>query len=161
MLLLLSCRGLESGRGSRTILLRHYRRFQLFCRLHRNAFKDPIMPAVIGVIILIQSTSLYVLVTSNHEITFAVLGVFSIVAIDCLIVIHCFFKIMSYPYTRSMESIILARRKIRNFSRWEVKFIKSFYPLKVEMGNATFFDRMTSLVIWKVSTDILITLLLM
>lgn len=157
----MSCRGLQSGNRNRTILLRQYRRFQLLSRLHNNVFKDPIMPAVIMVIILIQSTSLYVLVTLGTEITLAILGLFFVVAIDCFIVIQCFFKIMSYPYTRSVKVMKLARKGIINCSKWEVKFIKSCYQLKVGMGNDTFFDRMTSLIIWKTSTDILITFLLM
>lgn len=158
---ILSCSKLKSGGAGRSVLLRHYRRFKLLSRLHKNAWKDPVMPFVIGVITVIESTSLYVLIASHHELTLAVLGLFSIVAIDCLIVIHCFFKIMSYPYTRSVELVQIARRGIKNCSRWEVRFVKSWHPLTVEMGNNTFFDRMTSLTIWKMSTDILITFLLM
>jgi hypothetical protein len=42
-----------------------------------------------------------------------------------------------------------------------VRFLRSCSPLKLSMGDGTFFDRLTSLVIWEVCVGLLVNLLVM
>ncbi|OXA45915.1 hypothetical protein Fcan01_18990 [Folsomia candida] len=137
------------------------RKFQLLSRLLNNAWRDPAMPFVVGGILVLNSTSLYVVLSSSEKIPLPVFAIYSVGAVDTFVMIQHLFKIVSYPYTRSVDFINAARRGLKKASRWEVKYIVSCFPLKVHMGNGTFFDRSTSLVACSTALDLLVTFLLL
>ncbi|OXA45913.1 Cytochrome c biogenesis protein CcsA [Folsomia candida] len=154
-------RYLDQEKSFRMILLVQYRKLQLLSRLLNNAWRDPAMPFVVGGILVLNSTSLYVVLSSSEKIPLPVLAIYSVGAVDTLVMIQHLFKIVSYPYTRSVDFINAARRGLKKASRWEVKYIVSCFPLKVHMGNGTFFDRSTSLVVCNTALDLLVTFLLL
>ncbi|XP_035716563.1 uncharacterized protein LOC118439397 [Folsomia candida] len=154
-------RYLDQEKSFRMILLVQYRKLQLLSRLLNNAWRDPAMPFVVGGILVLNSTSLYVVLSSSEKIPLPVLAIYSVGAVDTFVMIQHLFKIVSYPYTRSVDFINAARRGLKKASRWEVKYIVSCFPLKVHMGNGTFFDRSTSLVACSTALDLLVTFLLL
>ncbi|OXA45975.1 hypothetical protein Fcan01_19339 [Folsomia candida] len=154
-------RDLESEKCYPRTSLLQYRKLQILSRLHKNAWIDPAVPFVVGGAILTTSTCFYVILTSSDQVPLPILALFSIVAVDCIVIIQFLFKIFSFPYTKSVDLINVARRGIQKVSRWEMKYIMSCAPLKVWLGNETFFDRSTSLSIFKIALDLLVTLLLL
>lgn len=83
------------------------------------------------------------------------------VVIDLFILIQFLFKIMCYPFTHSVEFIMQLGRTVKNKGdKMSLKILKSCSPLKVELGMYAVFDRLTSLMIWRLVIDVAITFLL-
>lgn len=135
-----------------------YRILQLVSTNHNNAWTQPSMPVGIGGIVVAETVSLYILVTSHDQIPFLVLLIFIIIAVDCMCM-YVVFKIASYPYTKSCQFIEFMKTK--DGTKWIKRFMSSCPPSRLTMGDGTFFDRLTAFVVWKKSMDFLITLLLM
>ncbi|OXA40326.1 hypothetical protein Fcan01_24984 [Folsomia candida] len=136
-----------------------YRILNLLTIYRNNAWCLPSMPVVIGGVIAADTVSLYILVTSYDQVPLLILILFSIICLDCMIIIHVVFNILSKPYTTSCDFIEFM--KSRNGTKWVKRFMRSCQPSKLTMGDGTFFDRLTSFVIWQKGIDYLITLLLM
>lgn len=136
-----------------------YRILQLLSTYQNNAWCQPSMQLCIGGIVVCETVSLYILVTSYHRIPLSVLFVFIICALDCGIVIQVIFNILSYPYTKSCDFI--DSMKSVDGTKWVKYFMRSCQPSKLSMGDGGFFDRLTSFVLWQLSINNLITLVLM
>ncbi|OXA38643.1 hypothetical protein Fcan01_26586 [Folsomia candida] len=136
-----------------------YRVLQLISTYHDNTWCQPSVPVTLGGISVAETVSLYVLVTSHDRFPIIILLMFLMVALDCFVVIHSVCKIVAKPYSKSCNFIEFM--KIRNLSKWVKYFMRSCRPSKFSMGDGTFFDRLTSFVLWQKCIDLLITLLLM
>lgn len=117
------------------------------------------MAILAGVITLCESISLYLVISWTKGVPLPVLILFSIIAFDFFLVIHGIFKIVSYPYIKSLGFIDLV--KDGRYTTADLCFIKSCPPSKLSLGDGGFFDKLTSFVIWKKCIDYLITFLLM
>lgn len=72
-------------------------------------------------------------------------------------VIHYYFKLVSYPDIKS--------DKLRNTwkqkkDKWVRAYLRSCHPIKLSLGDGTFFDKMTSLKIWQFCIETLVDILL-
>lgn len=137
-----------------------YRTIQVLNRLLDITWQNPLVSFLIFVMTLAEAVALFILITSLARLPFPVLAFFTILGIDMLIAIQVLFKVVSYPYTTSCQFLELGKRQKRK-SRWLVRFLRSCPPCKVSMGDGHFFDRKTSLVIWKSCIDMLVTFLLL
>ncbi|OXA46206.1 hypothetical protein Fcan01_19286 [Folsomia candida] len=136
-----------------------YRILTLLTTYQNNGWCQPSMPLAIGGVIAADTVSHYILITSYDKIPLSILFLFVIIALDCVILIHVMFNMLGKPYTTSCDFIEFM--KSRNGPKWVKRFMRSCHPSKLTMGDGTFFDRSTSLVIWQKGIDYLITLLLM
>lgn len=136
-----------------------YRTLQMLSNFQNLVFAPPSMAVFVGAITLCESSILYLLVTSGNIVPFPVFVLFSIAAVDYLIIMLGIFKIISNPYVKSVKFLKLLG--IKKVGKWEVRFIKSCPPSKIMLGNGKFFDQLTSIIIWQKCVDFLITLLLL
>lgn len=136
-----------------------YRIVQSVSNLQESVLRKPFMSMIIGGVMLAEITSLFLVISSIHELPLAVAMFFMALAIDFFVVIHVMFKSLCRPYLASVEFVKRAQRK-RN-GKWLNKYLKSCTPLKLSMGGGCFFDRLTSFVIWKLCVDQVVNLLVM
>ncbi|XP_035702502.1 uncharacterized protein LOC118434004 [Folsomia candida] len=135
-----------------------YRLCQYMSGLWNFVLRTPCMPICVAGTIFCQVISLYIVIGSNNLPIMIIMGA-GVLGVDMFILIHVVFRIFSIPYLVSTE--FLKSKFINSRSKWLKRFFNSCAPLKVSGGNGIFFDRMTSLEIWKVCVDQLVTLLLM
>lgn len=101
--------------------------------------------------------SLYTLISSLQELPIPVTAFFVIILFEFVVVIHFMFKMLADPYLRSLDFV--REMKGRRNGKWFKRFLKSCAPLKLAMGGGSYFDRLTSLVIWGHCVDMVVTLL--
>jgi hypothetical protein len=114
----------------------------------------------VGGTMMAEIASLYVLITSSHQLPLPAALFFLVVAIDFAIFIHVIFKSLCRPYLASV-AFLKHVGKLGKRDKYLVRFLRSCSPLKLSMGDGTFFDRLTSLVIWEVCVGLLVNLLVM
>lgn len=156
-----SCLNLHyrNWKADKSIGLEEYRTLRLLSNFHNFVFAYPAMAILVGGVTLCTSIAFYLLITSAHVVPLPVLILFSIIAFDFFFAVHGVFKIVSYPYTKSLDFFQLV--KVGNYTKYELRYIKSCPPSKLSLGNGGFFDRLTSLVIWQKCIDYVIMFLLM
>lgn len=133
---------------------------EVLTRMLNDIWKYPMMPITIFAILVAEAVALYVLLTSIALLPISLIAVFSFVAIDFFIMIHFIFKILSYPFTKSNQYLQTIQR-VKKPTKWLNRFIRSCSPAMISMGDGTFLDECTSLVIWKLCIDLLVTFLLL
>lgn len=150
-----NCRHLKT-KG--VLSVRGYRTIQLLIWLQNSVWRNGGMTICVGGIIQAESVALYILLTSVKRLTIFVIILFIIIAFDIVIVIYIVFKIMSRPYIKSRKLLHFMRHGTRwRFNAWLKRFSKSCPPLKLCNGGGKFFDRMSTILIWQSSVDLLIT----
>ncbi|XP_035716515.1 uncharacterized protein LOC118439372 [Folsomia candida] len=153
-------RGVLTDKNSTRIT--DYRTVQWLSNLRNCAFEYPSLVQMVGGIIVGETASLYVLLTSTKILPLPVLAFFVIVAVDLFVVIHVIFHSLSDLFEVSVGFLdeMKLYHKFGN-RKWFKKFLKSCPPLKLTIGDGQYFDRMTALGIWQYCVDQLITLLYM
>lgn len=136
-----------------------YRTLQLLSNFHNFVFTSPSMAIVAFSCTLCESFALFLIITSSRIVPLPVLTLFCLVVVDFGIVIQAVFKILSYPYVKSVEFIGLV--EMARYSKSEHRFIQSCPPFKLSLGDGGFFDKLTAFVIWQKCIDLLITFLLL
>lgn len=141
--------------------IRFYRVTQVMEKLMNHVWRKPLMPVLLMAIIIAETTALYVLTTSSSKLPVAILGCFTMIGADFVGVIHVIYRILGLPYLSSKKLIgnVKLCQKGGN-SAWFKRYLKSCPPLKIGMGDGTFFDRLTPIVIWQFCVDRLISMLL-
>lgn len=152
-----SCRNWDKMRHSNFSSLRRYRTLQLLSGMHNLVLREPVMPALVGGILLCESFALYLVLTSMFVIPVPILVLSLGVAVEMSIIIGLF-RMMANPFVKSEK--LLKYLQILNGPRWVKRFVMSCPPSKMILGDGNFFDKATSLVIWRKSVDLLITFLL-
>lgn len=138
-----------------------YRVAQLVEKIINSFWDKPLMPLLIACIITAETTSLYVLASSMHKLTIPIILFFAVGGFDYFVAIHVVFKCLSLPHQRSLKFINEMRCvMVKNGGRWGRRFMRSCPPVKVSMGDGTFFDRLTPVVIWQFCVDRVINMLL-
>lgn len=117
------------------------------------------MPILVGSVAVAESLALYILITSATIIPFPFLLCLSLLVVYMFVIIIGAFKLAANPYVDSVALLKLLRAIDQ--SKWIKRFIVSFPPSKLTLGDGKFFDKATSLVIWRKTVDFLITCLLM
>lgn len=136
-----------------------YRCLQLLSTMHNSGFRQPAMSGIIGKVTICESFALYILITSaDIQIPIPVLFLFFLVATGLFILSVCHMKVIAKPFIKSVK--FLDSLKALKLSKWTKRFAKFCSPSKLTLGDGKFFDKSTSLVIWKKAVDLLITLLL-
>lgn len=128
--------------------------------LQNIVWSMPAMQILVGGIILAVITSYFILLTSLDKVPGPVAIFFALMAFDFTFVIHFLFKKVSIPCVESGELLEKLKSNERK-SKWFTAFVRSCSPIKLSLGDGGFFDRLTSLVIWKFCMDQLITILLL
>lgn len=141
----MSCFPTNRKTNNRWTDLPMYRTLQLLSNFHNFVFCVPSMVVLAFSCTICESIALFLMITSNHVVPLPVLILFSLVVIDFFVIIHSVFKILSYPYVKSLEFIGLV--KMGRYSKLEHRFILSCPPSKLSLGNGGFFDKLTSFVI--------------
>lgn len=104
--------------------------------------------------------SLYMVLTSLKNVPGPVAVTFIGIAFDFTFVILVVFKRVSLPYSASEEFLLKAKpfsMTVRN--SWLRRYIRSCTEAKLKLGDDGYFDKLTSLVIWQLCVDNLITVL--
>lgn len=119
------------------------------------------MPILVVFITTTETMALYVLTTSRTILPLPVLVLFVIGGLDFFVMIHVVFRILCWPYVSSSRLI----DKVKLYARrgnpaWLKRFVRSCPRLKIQVGDGTVFDRLTSCVIWQFCVDALIDILL-
>lgn len=135
-----------------------YRILQILTDMHNSVLRQPITATLVGAITICQTFALYILITATSIVPGVVVFFFFMIALEMFIIIMGAFKILANPFLRSVELLYYMERK--SGSKWGKRFVRSCPPSKVTLGDGKFFDRATSLVIWRTSVDYLITFLL-
>ncbi|OXA37988.1 hypothetical protein Fcan01_27245 [Folsomia candida] len=141
-----------------TLLMSTYRILQILTDMHNSVLRQPITATLVGAITICQTFALYILITATSIVPGVVVFFFFMIALEMFIIIMGAFKILANPFLRSVELLYYMERK--SGSKWGKRFVRSCPPSKVTLGDGKFFDRATSLVIWRTSVDYLITFLL-
>ncbi|OXA61313.1 hypothetical protein Fcan01_01615 [Folsomia candida] len=128
-----------------------YRIVQSMSNLHGSVMRKPFMSMIVGGVMMVEITSLYLVISSIHEMPPPVAIFFIVMVMDFFVVIHLLFKALCRPYLASVEFVNRAKMKKRG--KWFDKYLKSCVPLELSMGGGCFFDRLTSFVIWKFCVD--------
>lgn len=81
------------------------------------------MAIVTGAVMICGSIALYVVISSADIVPLPVVILFSIVAFDFFLIIHGIFKIVSYPYIKSVDFIHLVKNG--KYTKWDLQFINS------------------------------------
>ncbi|XP_035710726.1 uncharacterized protein LOC118436527 [Folsomia candida] len=134
-----------------------YRQLQIVSTLQNEIFKSPAMPVYLGGSITAEVASIYALIRSSHELPAPVFGLFCTVATTFSIFIQVGLKVVAYPNLRSNK---LRDTWKSQMNKWLKMYLRSIKPLKLSMGDGTFFDQLTSLKIWQFAIQQLITLML-
>lgn len=132
---------------------------QLLSGMHNSVLRSPVMPVMVGGVMLCESFALYLVLTSTSVVPVPIFMLSLVVAIEMSIIIIGLFKMMANTFVKSEN--LLKFLQSMNGPRWVSRFIRSCPPSKLILGDGNFFDRATSLVIWRKSVDLLITFLLM
>ncbi|OXA62690.1 uncharacterized protein LOC118433875 [Folsomia candida] len=136
-----------------------YRIAQSMSNLHGSVMRKPFMSMIIGGVMMVEITSLYLVINSIHELPTPVAMFFIILAMDFFVVIHLLFKSLCRPHLASVE--LVNKAKMAKRGKWLDKYLKSCVPLELSMGGGCFFDRLSSFVIWKFCVDQVVNLLVM
>lgn len=153
------CRKSELGRQHVFSYRITYRSLQILSARHNSAFRQPIMPALVAGVTACGSFGLYVLITTTPDVPLPVIILFWMVAVQMVAIIVVPFKMLANPFVRSVG--LLKYLQLMTGSAWAKRFVRSCPPSKFTLGDGNFFDRATSLVIWRKCVDVLITFLLM
>lgn len=141
--------------------LKKYRTLQLLSDMHNSVFRNPAMAATVGCVTIGESFALYPLIASASVVPLPLLVLFANVSLDFFIAIVGLFKIMSFPFTKSVDLLNSLQRINIKPANWVNRYLRSCSPSKLTLGDGRFFDRSTSLLIWAQCVDLLITFLLM
>jgi hypothetical protein len=110
----------------------------------------------VGGIMLALITGMYMILTSLDKVPLHVAILFTVIAFEMGFFVHYVFKKAAEPFSKSLE--IQARTKgIRD--AYVRRFRASCQPIKFGLGDGGFFDDTTSLVVWQMCVDELITIL--
>lgn len=154
ILLWFYCRLINTGH---THKVRKYRIAQIHGRLHNETWRHPSMALLVCGIILAEVTCLYMTLTSRDVLSPPGFFMFALIGNNMVFVIHYYFKLVSYPDIKS--------DKLRNTwkqkkDKWVRAYLRSCHPIKLSLGDGTFFDKMTSLKIWQFCIETLVDILL-
>ncbi|OXA49633.1 hypothetical protein Fcan01_15554 [Folsomia candida] len=138
--------------------LRTFRTLQILSIMHNAVLSQPIMPVFVGGVTVCLSFALYILIVPTSEVPLPVFLLFCQVTLHMFVIIVGPFKMMACPLVKSIE-VLKSLERIKGTSLVR-KFVRSCPPCKMSLGDGTFFDMATSLVILRKSVDLLIYFLL-
>lgn len=144
--------------SGRFLRVKKYRIVQLHSKLHNETWRPPGMATYVCGLIMGQVSCLYMVLTSWASLPYLAVCMFAVFGNNLFFHIHYFIKILSSPYLKSREFVSMGRQQ-RN--KWMQTYLRSCYPIRLSMGNGTFFDKLTSLNVWQFCIDRLVTILLL
>lgn len=143
------------------LVLHKYRIAQVAENLVNAILEKPYFLIFLNFVILGQIGSLYTIITSWSYLSFEIILLFMLFGFNFFTVIHIFLHSLNKPNVTSAQFIKNLRRSKSARCPMFRKFLNSCPPLKVGMGDGTFYDKLTSFKIWQFCVDRLIRLLLL
>ncbi|CAL8122144.1 unnamed protein product [Orchesella dallaii] len=156
--------------------LRKYRQLQILERFLNGIHQDVITGAMLNMLIVCIIISAYSLIHLGWHISIPHLILFSCLLVDCIATIVLAFGAFALVHTEStitlaflknllipglelkyLRSVGLGRFRLKNVK----KFVGSFYPLKVQIGNANFIEKTTPITVVEFCIGQTVNLLLM
>lgn len=109
---------------------RNYTSVQILNNMFNEIWRNSAMPAVIGMLIMVEIIACYTLISSMGELPTPIATLFCIVAFDIFVVIQLLLKFCSYPFTKSCE-FISSLRAYWGHSKFVMKWAAACQPTKI------------------------------
>ncbi|XP_035702704.1 uncharacterized protein LOC118434070 [Folsomia candida] len=138
--------------------IRKYRYIQTLSLLQNELLKQPGIQVLVGGIIITETVSIYMVFRSWQILPLPALGFFGIIATSFFFTIHVYFKAISNPFVKSVE-LVRFGGQMRN--KWVQAYLRSCSPIRVSLGDGSYFGKITSLKIWQYCMDRLEMILLL
>lgn len=142
-------------------LIKYYRVPQLLNAFTNASMKLPFNFCFLSGTIIAEVSSLYVLITSLKQLPLEVAIFYLTIAFDFGVGIHVLGTYLSIPFLEGEEFRKNVTREWRAPpTKWFSRYLKSCPAIRLSMGDGSFYDSATSLVIWQFCVDQLVSLLL-
>lgn len=146
---------------STQLLLRQYRIAQVTENLVNAVLTKRFFLIFLSFTIIGQICSVYIIFTSWSYLSVGIMMLFLLLGFNFCTIIYIFLHSLCYPNVSSTQFVKIMRKSKSARSLIVRKFLNSCPPLKVGMGDGTFYDKLTSFKICQFCVERFINLLIM